>query len=185
MDEKKSLRREIKFLLSAQSPEERDRKSRRIQEKLFEHAAFRKARVICFFVALPEEVDTRPMIEEALRSGKKVLVPLADLENKELKLYEIRDLGTDTAPGALGILEPRPDKAKPAEAKETECVIVPGVAFSATGERLGRGAGFYDRFLSGLPKGTPKIALAFSFQVLPQIPQETHDHVVDFVLTDD
>ena len=184
MDEKKSLRREIKSLLLAQSLEERDQKSRRIQKKLFEHAAFRKAGVVCFFVALPVEVNTRPMIEESLKLGKKVLVPLADLENKELKLYEIRDLGKDLVPGSLGILEPRPDRARLADAKETDCVIVPGLAFGTTGERLGRGAGFYDRFLSGLPAGTPKIALAFSFQVFPKIPQETHDHIVDFILTE-
>ena len=184
MDAKKSLRREIKSLLSAQTLEERDEKSWRIQKKLFEHAAFQKAGVVCFFVALPEEVNTHPMIQGSLKSGKKVLVPLVDLENKELKLYEIRDLSTDLVPGALGILEPRPDRARRADPKETDCVIVPGLAFSAIGERLGRGAGFYDRFLSGLPAKTPKIALAFSFQVLPQIPQETHDHRVDFILTD-
>ena len=130
------------------------------------------------------EVNTQPMIEEALKMGKKVLVPLADLENKELKLYEIRDMAVDLAPGTLDILEPRREKTRPADAKEADCVIVPGLAFGATGERLGRGAGFYDRFLSKLSAGTPKIALAFSFQVLPQIPQETHDHVVDFVLTE-
>ena len=185
MDAKKSLRREIKSLLSAQSLEERDQKSRRIQKKLFEHTAFKKAGVVCFFVALPVEVNTHPMIEASLKMGKKVLVPLADLENKELKLYEIRDLGKDLAPGALGILEPRPSRTRLADTKETELVIVPGLAFSASGERLGHGAGFYDRFLSGLPAKTPKVALAFSFQVLPKIPQETHDHLVDAVLTDD
>ena len=170
--------------LLAQSREARDQKSRLIQKKLFEHAAFRKADVVCFYVALPMEVNTQPMIEETLKMGKKVLVPLADLENKELKLYEIRDLYADLAPGALGIMEPRRDKTRQADAKEADCVIVPGLAFSASGERLGRGAGFYDRFLSGLSAKTPKIALAFSFQVLPQIPQETHDHAVDIVLTE-
>ena len=174
----------MRLLLLAQSREERDQRSRRIQQKLFEHAAFRKAGIVCFYVALPMEVNTHPMIEEALKMGKKVLVPLADLENKELKLYEIRDLAVDLAPGALGILEPLRDKTRQADVKEAECIIVPGLAFSATGARLGRGAGFYDRFLSKLSASTPKIALAFSFQVLPKIPQETHDHVINLVLTD-
>lgn len=185
MDEKKSLRQKMKTLLKAQKPEERDLSSLQIQEKLLEHEAFQKAGTVCFFVSLPEEVDTRSMIAKALKSGKTVLVPLADLENKELKLYEIREPEKDLAPGALGIPEPRPEKTRRAEAKEVQCVIVPGLAFGSTGERLGRGAGFYDRFLSSLPKGTPKIALAFSFQVLPQIPQETHDQIVDFILTED
>lgn len=174
----------MKSLLSAQNKERRDSKSRLIQKKLFEHQAFCKASVVCFYVAMPVEVDTRPMIQEALKIGKRVLVPLADLENKELKLYEIRDLDTDLEVGALGILEPRKDRARLADAKEVDCVIVPGMAFDSQGHRLGRGGGFYDRFLSKFSAKTPKIALAFSFQVLPQIPQETHDQRVDIVLTE-
>jgi 5-formyltetrahydrofolate cyclo-ligase len=174
----------MKALLLAQSREHREEKSGKIQKKLFEHAAFRKAGVVCFYVALPMEVNTHPMIEEALKMGKKVLVPLADLENKELKLYEIRNLAADLTPGILGILEPLRDKTRLADPKEAECVIVPGLAFSMQGRRLGRGAGFYDRFLSKLSAKIPKIALAFSFQVITQIPQEIHDCRVDTVLTE-
>jgi len=172
-------------LLLAQSREDRDRKSRNIQKKLFQQSAFLKSGIVCFYVALPMEVNTHPMIEESLKVGKKVLVPLVDLENKELKLYEIRDLAVDLSPGALGILEPLREKTRLADAKEVDCVIVPGLAFDAEGCRLGRGAGFYDRFLSKFSAKVPKIALAFSFQVLPQIPHEIHDQRVDVVLTEE
>jgi len=182
---KKSLRQKTLSLLSAQNPKERDQKSRQIQKKLFKETAFCKAKVVCFYVALPMEVNTHPMIEDALRVGKKVLVPLVDLENKELKLYEIRNFAKDLAAGTLGILEPVHSQARLADVKEVDLVIVPGLAFDKSGNRLGRGAGFYDRFLSQFSAKIPKIALAFSFQVVPQIPHETHDQRVDKVLTED
>lgn len=181
---KKSLRQEIQSRLKAHGPQERDQKSLLIAKKLFAHDAFRKARTVCFFVGLDSEVHTVPMIEKAIRSGKRVLVPRTNLENKELKLFEIRDVLSDLKPGVLGILEPDPAKAKAALADEVECVAVPGLAFDKKKNRLGRGAGYYDRFLAGLPPSVFKVGLAFSFQVLPDIPFEDHDHQLNEVLTD-
>jgi 5-formyltetrahydrofolate cyclo-ligase len=180
---KKSLRQEIKDLLSAQSVEERDKKSRAIQKKLFGTPVFQRAGTVCFFVSMPMEVNTHPMIEEALRLGKTVLVPLVDLENKELKLKQIRDFRKDLSPGTLGILEPA-SGTKDVPAKDVECVIVPGLVFDGDGNRLGRGGGFYDRLLAGLPAKASTIGLAFSFQVLPNIPLENHDRSVGLVLTE-
>lgn len=181
---KKSLRQEIKSRLKAHGLEERNQKSLLIEKKLFAHDAFRRARTVCFFVGMDSEVHTLPMIEKSVQMGKRVLVPLTDLENKELKLFEIRDVKRDLVPGVLGILEPDPAKAKQARADEVEVIAVPGLAFDLKKNRLGRGAGYYDRFLSGLPPRVFKVGLAFSFQVLPDIPYEDHDHLVDEVLTD-
>lgn len=168
--------------LRAQSLEERDSKSLKIQEKLFGLDAFRKARTVCFFVGTEEEVNTVPMIEGSIRQGKRVLVPLAKLENKELKLYELQAL-SELKTGMLDILEPDPSKARPANPKDVDLVVVPGLAFDEKKQRLGRGAGFYDRFLLTAPRAY-KVALAFSFQLFPEIPQEAHDHPLDEVLTE-
>ena len=173
----------MRVLLSAQSVSERDRKSRLILERLCENAAFKRAGAVCFYVPLPVEVDTRLMIERSLEVGKRVLVPLVDLENKELKLKEIRDLVKDLAPGTLGILEPVV-ATKEAELRDVECLLLPALAFDPKGRRLGRGGGYYDRLLAKLPAKVTKIGLAFSFQVLPQIPLEDHDRTVDLVLTE-
>ena len=183
MKSKKSLRQDIKALLLAQSVGERDQKSRVISKKLLEHPDFRKAGIVCFYVSMPMEVDTHPLIEASLKMGKKVLVPLVDLENKELKLKEIRDLNKDLAPGTLGILEPAAS-TKTVDARDVECILVPGLAFDKRGHRLGRGGGFYDRLLSQMSSRVKKIALTFSFQVLPDIPLEDHDQTVDEVLTE-
>ena len=173
----------MKALLSAQSMEERDKKSRVIQKKLFQTPVFQNAGTVCFYVSLPMEVNTHPMIEESLRLGKRVLVVLVDLENKELKLKEIRDFRRDLTPGTLGILEPTA-KTRSAELREAECLIVPGLVFDVKGHRLGRGGGFYDRLLAKLPAEVATIGLAFSFQVLPQIPLQDHDKAVQLVLTE-
>ena len=173
----------MRCLLSAQSREDRDHKSRVIQKKLWRHPSFLNAGTVCFYVALPIEVNTHPMIEESLKMGKKVLVPSVDLENKELKLKEIRDFQKDLTPGTLGILEPV-SVSKSADARDVECCVVPGLAFDENANRLGRGSGYYDRLLVKLPENTAKIGLAFSFQVLPKIPLQDYDRPLDIVLTE-
>ncbi len=182
--DKKSLRREIKAKLEAQSSAEREKRSLIIQEKLFSLDVFNKAVSVCIYVSTPTEVDTTSMIDQALGMGKRVLVPLSNLENKELELYEIKNRQEYLTRGTFGIMEPIPGKARLASTSEVDCVIVPGVVFDRAGHRIGHGKGFYDRFLDRLPAGIGKIGLSFSFQVISKIPNESHDKPLDIVLTD-
>ncbi len=184
MQKKKSLRAETLKKLGFVDPKELETKSLRIKQKLFSLEAFQKAKCVCFYVSLPLEVDTKGMIDEALVLGKRVLVPLTNLENKELRLYEITDRRIDLEKGAFGVMEPRPDKALLAHLEEVECLIVPGIVFDKKNHRIGRGSGYYDRFLKGLPSRVLKIGLAFSFQMVQEIPAEVHDVKLDVVLTD-
>ena len=184
MQTKKELRQDMKRMLEAQSGEARSQKSRRIEEKLFGLDAFKKANTVCFYVSMPVEVDTASMIDRSIGMGKRVLVPLTDLENKEIDLYTIKNRQSDLRPGVLGIREPDPKKAKKGDPSEVDCLIVPGLCFDKQNNRLGRGAGLYDRFLKKFDPSVPKIGLAFSFQVLPQIPVEPHDVRLDIVLTE-
>ena len=185
MQTKKSLREAIQSQLVSQSPEERKRKSAAIQQKLFGLDAFRKSDCVCFYVSLPTEVDTSSMIDQSLEMGKRVVVPLSDLENKELKLYQIEDRREDLRQGTFGVFEPRPDKTKPVDFKKVDCVVIPGVVFDKEKNRIGRGKGFYDRFLEKLGPQVFKIGLAFSFQVVQEIPHDHHDVSLNFVLTDE
>ena len=132
---------------------------------------------------MPTEVDTHPMIKKTLAMGKRVLLPQANLENKELEIYEIRER-KDLQKGLFGIWEPDPDRARLADPREADLVLVPGLLFDKKNNRLGRGLGFYDRFLKRLSRKVIKIGLAFSFQVVESIPAEAHDIPVDLVLTD-
>ena|SRR3989338_11509484 len=184
MPAKTLVRRLIVSKLQSQSPEDRQKRSLLIQKKVLDLKAFQKSACVFFYVSLTTEVDTIALIEKSWAMGKRVVVPLADLENKELKLYEIANLETDLQKGALGILEPRPDRTKPVDLEEIDLVIVPGIGFDRKNYRMGRGAGFYDRFLSKFGCDVPKIGLAFCFQVVSELPLESHDQKLDLVLTD-
>jgi 5-formyltetrahydrofolate cyclo-ligase len=184
MQKKESLRASIIQKIGTINSQDLENKSLIIKNKLLSQENFLKATCVAFYVSMPTEVDTRGMIDEALKLGKRVLVPLSNLENKELSLYEIFDRRKDLKKGAFGIMEPSPEKARLARLDEADCVIVPGVVFDKQNHRIGHGGGFYDRFLSRLSSQVPKIGLAFSFQVVQEIPAEAHDIKLDMVLTD-
>ena len=184
MPSKKSLRAKILKILGSQSPEALKKRSLRIKKKLFSLAVFKKAGCVCFYVSLPLEVDTTVMIDKALRMGKRVIVPRTNLENKELSLYEIKNRTEDLKKGAYGVMEPRAQKTRFVDLDEVDCLIVPGVVFDKRNNRIGRGKGYYDRFLKKFDRKAVKIGLAFSFQVIPRVPVEAHDEMVDQVLTD-
>jgi len=170
--------------LEAQSSRDREKRSLAIGQRLFALEIFKKSSCVCFYVSTPKEVDTHGMIDRALETRKHVLVPRVDLESKKLAFFEIKERMQDLEPGAHGILEPRVGHCRRARTDEMNLLIVPGLAFDSQMRRLGRGAGFYDRCLESLKPGTYKIGLAFSFQNVPEIPEETHDEKVDLVLTD-
>lgn len=184
MQRKKVLRAEVLKKFGSFDSQVLENKSLRIKEKLFSLETFQEAKCVCFYVSLPLEVDTKGMIDEALALGKRVVVPLTNLENKELRLYEITDRRIDLKQGAFGIMEPRPDKALPVHLAEVQCLVVPGVVFDKKNHRIGHGGGYYDRLLAKCPPKVLKIGLAFSFQVVQNIPAEVHDVPLDIVLTD-
>jgi 5-formyltetrahydrofolate cyclo-ligase len=88
----------------------------------------------------------------------------------------------DLAAGPRGVREPR--RRRPVEAADLDVVVVPGVAFDGAGARLGRGAGFYDRFLHALPARVWRVGVAFDLQILERVPTEGHDARLDLVVTE-
>ena len=85
----------------------------------------------------------------------------------------------------MGILEPKEGKLYPVDPKIIDLCLIPGLAFDLEGHRIGFGAGYYDRFLPLLKPGTPKMALAFDFQISPKpLPHEAHDVKLDFICTE-
>ena len=181
---KEILRSRFRKMLAVQDSRTRKKRSLRIQEKLFELEVFKKSLWVCFYAALSTEVNTLPMIRRALLAGKRVVVPRANGGEMSLCLYEIQDPKTDLKKGSFGILEPQDNPNKRINPGKLDVVIVPGLAFDQKNYRLGRGKGFYDRFLVQLMPRVQKIGLAFSFQMLPKLPHERHDVRLDLVLTD-
>lgn len=131
-----------------------------------------------FFASFRSEVETANMIRRALTGGKRVILP--KVRGKDLELFEIRDYDQDIATGAWGIPEPR--ESAPAKVEEADLIVVPGAAFDEHGNRLGYGAGFYDKLLPGFKKAT--VALAFELQIVPKIPADPHDVSVKKIVTE-
>ena len=145
--------------------------------------AFRRAKVVCCYVALPYEVQTWRMIQAMLQRKKRVVVPVVRRASKRLWLSEVRDPAADLAPGAFHVPEPVPASRRPVPAREVDLAVVPGLAFDRRGHRLGHGHGYFDRFLAGLPESVPTVGLAYRFQLLDRLPTALHDRAVQTVLS--
>ena len=182
--EKVKLRETILKKLKEQSAESRCAKSKTILEKLKHESQFEKSRNLMFYIAMSEEVDTLPLLLEVLREGRCVTVPRVDQKTKSLVSIQIQNPEEDLISGTYGIMEPRTKLAHPFDVERLDLVLVPGIAFDKTGRRLGRGKGYYDRFLSALPPHVKRYGLAFDFQLFESIPAEEHDILMDRIITD-
>lgn len=168
---KAKIRTKILADFKNKKEEELSEKSRLVKNALFRNRLFKKAKTVMFYMSMVREVDTTEMIKEALRLGKRVVVPVCG-ENRKIVPCELTRRGALRC-GPYGILEPA--RKTPVDLEELNLVIVPGVAFDKRGARLGRGKGYYDCFLARLPKGANFIGLAFDFQILPSVPTADHD----------
>ncbi len=176
------LRRRILSRLRRHSPAARLKKSERIGRRLQCLELYRRAKRILCYVAVDGEVETRPILAQALADGKQVAVPVTNPRRKTILPGKIRNVARDlTRRGAFGIPEP---KRRPVPLKALDLVIVPGVAFDRQGRRLGRGGGYFDRFLARIPASVPRVGLAFRFQVVKSLPRESHDQPVSRVITE-
>jgi 5-formyltetrahydrofolate cyclo-ligase len=181
---KKLLRAWLRARLAGHSASARKKASLKIARTVCSLAAFRRAKSVLGFVSLSTEVDTAPILKNALKQGKTLVLPFVDLENKELKLFTVADLKTGLKKGPLGVRQPDPARAKPARLSDIGFMLVPGLAFDRSHRRLGRGGGFYDRLLKKRPGRTAAVSPAFSFQVFTNVPHEKHDQTVGRVVTE-
>ena len=136
--------------------------------------------VLLYVSAFPEEIDTGPWLRHALASGKRLILPSVDRRSRSLRLAAVSDLDLDLRPGHRGIPEPSPN-CPPIDPGSVDWALVPGLAFDAKGQRLGRGAGHYDRLLPGLRPDAARWALILDVQWVESLPIEPHDQPLDGV----
>lgn len=149
-----------------------------ICKELTQTKAYKDAESIWTYVSMPGEVQTFPLIEAAWQDGKKVAVPKV-IGSDTLQFIELTSYD-QLSEGYFHVLEP--DYGK--RAKDDDALIVmPGVSFDLTGNRIGYGKGFYDRFLAANPTH-PTVALSFDFALKDKIPADEHDRKPDMIITD-
>lgn len=149
-----------------------------ILEKLKRLSSLSSARTILLYSALPDEVQTESLMNELVSQGKMVLLPkVIDDSTMELRRYTGKK---DLSQGAYNIMEPSGERFTDYAA--IDVAIIPGMAFDSRGHRLGRGKGYYDRFLSQLTSKTIKIGLCFPWQLVDVVPTDKNDISMDCVI---
>ncbi len=180
---KKTLRKELLKRRDDISPEDRDKKAAEIIRRLFNTPDFKNAKSILLYASFKSEVDTVGYLNSAIKLGKKIAVPLVDKKASRLRLYEIKD-ASELQSGFMGIPEPAVLEGREKRLKDFDLVIVPGVGFDLYGNRLGYGAGYYDKLLSDSEAQIVTIALAFEEQIVSEIQGEGHDVKMDKIITE-
>lgn len=174
--DKKQLRKQIKEMKRAMSLVEIEGKSRILGEKFAATDAYRQASTVYGYMPYNQEVRTVPILEQAIRDGKRVAVP--KIYGDEMKFIYLTDLSA-VALSDYGIPEPVDDG--PVADDPTALVLMPGLAFDREGHRIGYGGGFYDKFLAAEPNH-PTLALCYDFQMLERLETEEFDVPVDTVI---
>ena len=174
--DKQALRRQIRDQKRAMTEADILRRSEALGKRFRQLDLYQNAQTIYGYLPYNQEVRTVPMLEQALRDGKKVAVP--KVYGDTMRFIYLTDL-TAVAKGYAGIPEPMADE--PVARDETALVLMPGLAFDPQGHRMGYGGGFYDKFLAQEPNH-PTVALCYDFQMLPHLETESHDIPVDRVL---
>lgn len=175
--DKKELRKYIRERKRQFSGEALDELSLSVMSRLLAHEAVIGARTILMYYSLPDEVNTHEAVCQLAASGKRVLLPrVVDNENMEIRVFESPD---DLCKGSFNIMEPAGSLF--VDYDEIDVAVIPGMSFDSSNNRLGRGKGYYDRFLSKIPNAC-KIGVCFGFQKLDSIPADEHDVKVDIVI---
>ncbi|MDO5101071.1 MAG: 5-formyltetrahydrofolate cyclo-ligase [Eubacteriales bacterium] len=177
--DKKQLRKEISARLEAMSAKRRGSESEQLVRQLIDLPAFRQAAVLYGYYPMKTEVDLRPLLEAALAAGKIVALPRIEKKDNEKPLmhfYRITSLA-DVRSGFYGIQEPIGNEPVTAAG----LMLVPGLAFTEDGRRLGHGGGFYDRYLAKHHE-METVAAMFSAQLVEELPTEAHDILINRIL---
>ncbi|MDP8299469.1 MAG: 5-formyltetrahydrofolate cyclo-ligase [Candidatus Tantalella remota] len=182
--QKNIIRKETIRRLRDQDPSVREEKSKIIQEKLLSSEEFRASRTVMIYVSLSTEVNTEYVVSKALEQGKRVAVPYLGSESETITASELVAI-EHLEQGPYGINQPANGLDGAVPLKEIDLIVVPAIAYDNSNMRLGRGKGYYDRFLSEPAlSSVPTIGLAFSFQVTQILPSDSHDRPVTMVITE-
>ncbi len=182
-EQRELLRREVLARRDGLLAAERRRLSRAIADRFWSVPDLASIRTVHFSLSVGSEADTRDLVADAIHRGIRVVVPVTLVSDRRLLLAEYE--GSETLrPGPFGIPEPASGRRKVVDLDTVDALVVPGLAFDLDGNRLGWGAGYYDRLLASVRLEVPIIALAFECQLVPAIPPQGHDVRVSLIVTE-
>jgi len=181
---KEILRKHLLEKLLSLTQAEIKRRSKNVEQSIYNWFLYKKSKVIMVYYPLKGEVNFLGMIRKVL-GKKEVCFPVVDLKNSKLIPYKIKDLESDFVTGPYGIKEPSTDRAEECLSDDIDIVFIPGLAFDVSRNRLGRGKGFYDRFIRTLGGRTKTVGVAFDFQIIKDLPVSIpQDQRLDFIVTE-
>ena len=182
LQNKSAIRKHLRDVLARMTDAERHTKSLAACAMVSGSAEFEAARVVMLYLSSHTEVDTAPLALRAWQAGKTIVVPKVSWDQRRMLPTEISSLTTGMTSTGPGIREPIAGNPMPLDM--IDLVIVPGLGFTATGYRIGRGMGFYDRFLAQAEFLGLSCGLAFNEQVVANLPVLDHDVPLSMLATD-
>jgi len=180
---KDTIRKQILYTRNKLSDDNVNQFSKNIFLNLIENSIFNCSKHVMVYLDFKHEVRTDLIINHCLLHNKKVYVPICIPETHEICISRITDLD-ELQSGHFGIREPKSEYIRLSDSTLIDLVLVPGVAFDSSGNRIGFGAGYYDRFMKRLSPNAVKAALAYSFQVVDMIPSDEYDIPADYIITE-
>lgn len=172
---KAEIRRNAKTAVKSLSIDQKQSKSALIFKSIVDLDSIKSTKSVALYASLPDEVYSLEAIEY-LSESKRVFLPRVAGDDMDFYPYVAGTLST----GAFGISEPQVGDA--VEPSEIDVIVVPGVAFTISGKRLGRGKGYYDRYMSRSGFRATKVGVCYAEQIADDIPTEPHDIMMDCVI---
>jgi 5-formyltetrahydrofolate cyclo-ligase len=182
MNSKAAVRKHLREVLAALTETARHQKSLTACSLVAASPEFAAASVVMLFLSTSTEIDTASLALKCWQAGKTVVVPKVSWDQRRMLPVEITSLNTGMAITGPGVREPI--SGNPIPVDFIDLVVVPGLGFTATGHRIGRGMGFYDRFLAQPEFLGVSCGLGFEEQVIEQLPLLDHDMPLSMLATD-
>ena len=158
--------------------------SAKIIDTIMELPEFINCKNIMLYLSFNNEVNTYTLAKWCLNNGKTVIAPYCIQSKREIIPFKINNLTKDLSKSTFGVMEPKHNLLEKANIEDIDLIIVPGVVFDVHCNRIGFGAGYYDRFLSKKSKNTLAIGVAYDYQIIDEVPTDEHDVPLDFIITE-
>jgi len=177
------LKQEIEKKLTSLSEKDKKKRSRLIEDRLFEFANFLESRIALLYISQPLQVQTDRILKRCFDFSKLVILPVIS-DASEMRMVKIKNLKTNLVRDGEGSLIPDVERCQGVPIDCIDIAIIPGLVFDEKGGRIGSNEGYYNRLIPKLPITTRKVALAYEDQIVPQVPMEPNDKFVDIIISD-